>query len=385
MADTKKDRIIVPLLFLFAAVVWRSPYYVLSLYVAIPLFIAYCFWHYFADISKCKYWKPYLFLIVWMLLSCAINPESDASFRRMIPITASFLLAFSTYSIAKNSRHTWILYVSYIALLFYLLYSNITANEDFVASFDYSNEAERGKNMKLNANDYAYYLLFASMAIKLLMENYLTNIKYLWKLLLYAVFLILSFYIALMTASRQVLTLQIPLFVFFFFYDFFLTKKKGSSLAVIVMLVGIIVALPIVVEMYSNSYLAVRSQVSFQDDVRSSLLKRAMEQGYENPIIGLGLGADTFFSHCTYTHLFARVGAPALIAFLLIVIPSAWEQLKKFRRYGDYFFFLCFVLLSFIAIGHFLYSYIDEPFMMSIAFLIIGQSEGREKMINYHG
>lgn len=356
----------------------------LSLYVAIPLFIAYCFWHYFADICKCKYWKPYLFLIIWMLLSCAMNPESDASFRRMIPITASFLLAFSTYSIAKNSRHTWILYVSYIALLFYLLYSNITYNAGFVASFDYSNEVERSNNMKLNANDYAYYMLFASISLKLLMENYLTNIKHLWKILLYAVFMALSFYIALMTASRQVLTLQIPLFAFFLFYDLFWTKKKGSSLAVIVLLVGIIVALPIAVEMYSNSYLAVRSQVGYQDDIRSTLLKRAMEQGCENPIFGLGLGADTFFSHCTYTHLFARVGAPALIAFLLIVIPSAREQLKKFRRSGDYYYFLCFVFLSFIAIGHFLYSYIDEPFMMSIAFLIIGQSEGRERRMNYN-
>ena len=314
-----------------------------------------------------------------------MNPESDASFRRMIPITASFLLAFSTYSIAKNSRHTWILYVSYIALLFYLIYSNITENAGFVASFDYSNEVERGKNMKLNANDYAYYMLFATMALKLLMEDYLTNIRHLWRIVLYAVFLALSFYIALLTASRQVLALQIPLFAFFFFYDFFWTKKKGSSLAVIVMLVGIIVALPIAVDMYSNSYLAVRSQVSYQDDIRSTLLERAMEQGYENPILGLGLGADTFFSHCTYTHLFARVGTPALIAFLLIVIPSAWEQLKKFRRSGDYFFILCFALLSVLAIGHFLYSYIDEPFMMSIAFLIIGQSEGRDNKINYHG
>lgn len=384
MVESKKDRIIVPLLFLFAAVVWRSPYYVLSLYVAIPLFIAYCFRYYFADIRKCKYWKPYVFLIIWMILSSVINDGSDASFRKMIPITASFLLAFSIYAIAKNSRHVWILYVSYIALLLYLLYSNITENAGFVASFDYANETERGQNMMLNANDYAYYMLFASMALKLLMENYLTNIKNLWKILSYAVFIALSFYVALLTASRQVLILQIPLFAFFFFYDFFWTQRRGNSFAILVLIIAIVVALPVAVEMYSNSYLATRAEVSYQEDVRSYLLEQAFNRGIENPIIGVGLGASVDFSHCTYTHLFERVGAPALIAFLLIIIPSALDQFKDFMRSGDYFYFLCFVLLAFIGIGHFLYSYIDEPFMMTIAFLVIGQSEGREKMLNNH-
>lgn len=383
MAVCKKDRIIVPLLFLFAAVVWRSPYYVLSLYVAIPLFIAYCFWYYFPEIKRCKYWKPYLFLIVWMVISSAMSDYIDDSFRRMVPITASFLLSFATFSIAKNSKHTWILDVSYIALLFYLLYSNITQNAGFVASFDYSNEAERHSNMKLNANDYAYYMLFASMALKLLMENYLSQIKSYWKILLYAIFLALSFYVALLTASRQVLTLHIPLFAFFFFYDFFWTQRRGNSFAILVLIIAIVVALPVAVEMYSNSYLATRAEVSYQEDVRSYLLEQAFNRGIENPIIGVGLGASVDFSHCTYTHLFERVGAPALIAFLLIIIPSAFEQLKKFRRNGDYYYFLSFVFLSVVAIGHFLYSYIDEPFMMSIAFLIIGQSEFRTNKYNY--
>lgn len=379
----KPDRVIVPLLFLFSAVVWRSSYYILSLYVAIPLFIIYCFRYYFSDIRGCKQWGAYVFLIVWMFLSCLVSDESEPALRRMIPITASFLLAFSSYSITKNSKYSGIMYFSYIALLGYLLYVNISRGE-FVGSFDYSNELERKNNMKLNANDYAYYMLFATMSLKMLTDVLGDKLRAIWKLFFYVLFMALSFYVALLTASRQVLTLQIPLFLFIIFYDFLWTKKSGNAIILFVIITAIIVALPIIVDLYSDSYLATRSQVTYQEDIRSQLLQRAVDQGFTEPIFGVGLGADTFFSHCTYTHLFARTGFPALVAFLIITVSSVLSQLSRYVRTKNHSFFLYFVLLSFIAVGHFLYSYIDEPFMMSIAFLIIGQSDRNYKLIRKH-
>lgn len=290
----KPDRVIVPLLFLFSAVVWRSSYYILSLYVAIPLFIIYCFRYYFSDIRGCKQWGAYVFLIVWMFLSCLVSDEPEPALRRMIPITASFLLAFSSYSITKNSKYSGIMYFSYIALLGYLLYVNISRGE-FVGSFDYSNELERKNNMKLNANDYAYYMLFATMSLKMLTDVLGDKLRAIWKLFFYVLFMALSFYVALLTASRQVLTLQIPLFLFIIFYDFLWTKKSGNAIILFVIITAIIVALPIIVDLYSNSYLATRSQVTYQEDIRSQLLQRAVDQGFTEPIFGVGLGADTFF------------------------------------------------------------------------------------------
>lgn len=111
----------------------------------------------------------------------------------------------------------------------------------------------------------------------------------------------LSFYVALLTASRQVLTLQIPLFLFIIFYDFLWTKKSGNAIILFVIITAIIVALPIIVDLYSNSYLATRSQVTYQEDIRSQLLQRAVDQGFTEPIFGVGLGADTFFPLYLYS------------------------------------------------------------------------------------
>ena len=137
----------------------------------------------------------------------------------------------------------------------------------------------------------------------------------------------------------------------------------------------LIAFLPYLDTIYSNSYLSVRSQVGFQEDVRSEILKRAFFQGLEYPLFGLGIGADTFFSHCTYTHLFARCGLIAAICFIVILYKGAITQLKRYRKSRDRVFFLYLVLVLFIAVGNFTYSYVQEPFMMTILFVILGNSD----------
>ena len=360
-------------LFAFAALVWRSSYYVASLYVAIPLLIIYCFWFYKGTILRSQYWAPYFLMILWMFLSTAVSDTSNEGFRLMVPITASLLLSFAGYSLVRNNNNYWVLYVSYIALLAYLLYQNLAAG-GFVQSFDYSSEAERNSSMMLNANDYAYYTLFATMSLKLSLEFFGPRIRGIYKVVLYIAFALLSFYVALFTASRQVLALQIPLLAFFFYYDF-LWRKKGKVWYLFLLILLLIAFLPYLDTIYSNSYLSVRSQVGFQEDVRSEILKRAFFQGLEYPLFGLGIGADTFFSHCTYTHLFARCGLIAAICFIVILYKGAITQLKRYRKSRDRVFFLYLVLVLFIAVGNFTYSYVQEPFMMTILFVILGNSD----------
>ena len=371
--DKRANSYLPVLVFMFAALIWRTPYYVASLYVAIPLLIVYSFGFYRKYIFKSQYWPPYLIMIIWMFVSTAMSDTANDGYRCMIPITASFLLAFASYAIIRRNKHYWLIYVSYILLLVYLIYQNFI-ERGFVQSFDYSSEAERNSSMKLNANDYAYYTLFATMSLKLIFEFFGSKVCSFFKVITYISFAFLSFYVALFTASRQVLILQIPLLAFFFFYDF-MWGKNGKIGYLFVLLLLLIAVVPSLNSIYSNSYLSVRSEVGYQDDVRSEILQKAFVQGLENPLFGLGIGADTFFSHCTYTHLFARCGLIAAICFLLILYKAAMIQLKRYKISGDKSFLLYFVLILFIVVGNFTYSYMQEPFMMTIMFVILGDSD----------
>ena len=361
------------LLFLFAAIAWRTEYYRFSLYVAIPLDIIYCFWNYRKSIFSSKYWKWYLLMIIWMYISTAFSDTANEGFRRMIPITATFLLSFTGYSIVKNNKQYWLLHITYIILILFLIYLNLKSSS-FSVEFDYANEYERNTSMRQNANDYAYFTLFATISLILFFQYLGDRIKNLYKLLAYIAFAGLSFYVALFTASRQVLALQVPLLLFSIYYDF-MWGNKPNLIYVFLIFIAAIIALPYIDSIYSNSYLSVRAQVSYENDVRSELLVKAFKQGVENPLLGLGLGGKYGFSHCTYTHLFSRCGFFAVFCFIMIIFNSLTDQIKYYRATNNRIFILFLVLLLTIAVGNFTFTYTEEPFMTTILFIIIANSE----------
>ena len=364
-------------LFVFAALIWRTPYYIISLYVAIPLIIIYCFYNYGKVIVNSRYFNPYLFIIVWMFLSSVVNPNIILSIGEMVPILASFLFSMATYGIACCNKHSRFLFLSYVALFIFLMAQNMLSG-DFTMNFEYANDAERRSNTKLNANEYAYYSLFAIMSWRLFYLYCKKNLKSIYSICFYLLSLAVVFFVALMTASRQVMALEIPLLAYFFYLDFI--RGGRHKFMILLFLLIMIVAIPFISDLYGSSYLAMRSEVGFQDDVRSDLLWRAVEQGINNPLFGLGLGADTFFSHTTYTHILARTGFPAFIVFVYMMSSCILVQWRRYLRTKgvNYLFYLgC---LGIIAVGHFTYSYFNEPFMMAIIFAIIGCSDNDYKI-----
>ena len=360
------------ILFLFAALVWRTSYYVISLYVAIPLLIIFCFNNYKSVIFKSKYFSLYLFIIIWMLCSSILNANMMESLRLMVPIIATFLVSMSVYAITRMNRNAPMLFLVYVLLFAMLMIMNVLSS-GFTTDFDYSNELERRGNSVLNANEYAYYSLFAIIGwrIYFLIKNVSLNRFIL--LSLYLLSASVSFLVALMIASRQVLILQIPILLFFFYLDF-VKGKRNKSFAVILAII-IVIASPFVIHQYDNSYLATRSEVGFQEDARSDLIINAIDEGMANPILGIGLGANVHFSHSTYTHLLSRSGIPALIAFVLIIGKCIFEQWRRYIRLKQSRFLLYWGCLIIIAIGNFTYSYLSDPFLMPIMFAIIGCSE----------
>ena len=307
-----------------------------------------------------------------MLCSSILNANMMESLRLMVPIIATFLVSMSVYAITRMNRNAPMLFLVYVLLFAMLMIMNVLSS-GFTTDFDYSNELERRGNSVLNANEYAYYSLFAIIGwrIYFLIKNVSLNRFIL--LSLYLLSASVSFFVALMIASRQVLILQIPILLFFFYLDF-VKGKRNKSFAVILAII-IVIASPFVIHQYDNSYLATRSEVGFQEDARSDLIINAIDEGMANPILGIGLGANVHFSHSTYTHLLSRSGIPALIAFGLIIGKCIFEQWRRYIRLKQSRFLLYWGCLIIIAIGNFTYSYLSDPFLMPIMFAIIGCSE----------
>ena len=141
-----------------------------------PLIIVYSIHRYYHVIIKSKYTLLYLFLIIWMLLSSMINDNSIVSIREMIPVVGSCFLSLSVYGIAYRNDKARIIFLSYIVLFIFLMFKNIT-REGFVSDFDYANETERVNNSILNANDFAYYSLYAIMSVRLFIQMLRIKIK----------------------------------------------------------------------------------------------------------------------------------------------------------------------------------------------------------------
>lgn len=364
------------LFFLIAAIIWRTSYYVWGLYVMIPTIIVYSWLKCGRYIRASVYWKPYLLLVIWMWLSSAFSVDSAYSFKLMIPVTATFLLSFSILVYSERYNNSRMFALAFICLFVSIMYTTLTG-DSYISNFDYANESERRANTEMNSNQYAYFSLFAIMATRLVLGSKVVN-RPILRIILYLFLVAIVIFTALLTASRQILVLELPVILFFIYYDFWRNgsaKLRGVLFVVFIFVVVMIV--PKVFFFYENSYLAIRASEGIQEDARSSLLMTGFQQGLENPFFGLGLGADTSFSHCTYTHLFARCGFPALILFLYIVINPIKEQYSRFKITRDSYYLLYMFLLIVFSIANFFYSYIEQPFMMTVLFLIVGESNKR--------
>lgn len=373
------------LLFFMSFVLWRGNLYQISLYVLIPILVVLSFLKNNKTILSSIYFRPYLVLLLWALLSSLFNNYTEESLRQMIPMFASFLLSLSAYSIALKKKNSIILYFAYIAF-FIVLMTQTFQQSGFVQDFDYTDESERTSTMKMNANDYAYYSFYLIIAVRMMYEWLGLKKNRILLLLIYLTLTVVVVYMALFTASRQVLYIELPLLAYLLYLDFFKSNKKGwSKVGLLMLIIGImIVIIPVFYSYFDNSYLAVRSEVSFQEDNRSDLMLDAMEIALTHPLFGVGLGhpLGTFvdcvpisFSHCTYTHIASRCGMLTLILYIYIGVKFLLTQYKHYRLYKDTTYLLFYIFGLFYFVGNFTYNYIDGPFMMAIIFILIGDSE----------
>lgn len=323
---------------------------VIALYMAIPLAFLLCLFS-TPRILPNKYETILILIYLWDLISVLWAQFPENSNVELHRVLGAFLLTY-IFSVGCEDR----LIRKYVYISFILLYIGAWyyAYTNSLVNFQITNNLERLNDEKLNANTMAYYTFFSTISIYLLPT--MTTKRFLKRIynLAFLLMIPISFIVALLTASRQVLIIQIPLIALLLFERYFkLASKQTKFVSIIVCIFTLILFIPFIVNIYNNSYLAVRSEVNVQDDIRWTILKDAFRVGVENFPIGVGAGnyirhsMTHHFSHCSYAELFANNGIVGLFLYCYLLYYFVKVQWKRFQYTHDrqFIIFLIFGLI----------------------------------------
>ena len=351
----------------------------LALYGAIPLaFILSfkennCF-------KKNRYIRLLLLLFLWIAFTYLGATYMAEANKQMKNILGVFVFSVTLANLSNDRRCLPWLYAVYLILFIQaIVYAQ---NHIMIEGFDTS--TDRLNDEKLNANTIAYYTFFITFALYELGNKYLIANKILIKIfrILFLSMYFVSFMVAIFTASRQVLLIQLPLLALLTYMRYIngasLKRKLLFILAAIVLAVA---SSNSIVYVYDNSFLKIRAEEDVKDDVRNLLIKDAIKVGAEHPIIGIGPGNyvrysfSGNFSHCTYTELFANTGVLGALIYIYLLIAFIHTQYKRCMVYKDKtyaIFLICGIIYIF---DNFFYVFYADLWLIGFFILLASHSE----------
>ncbi len=356
----------------------------IALYVVLPLAFLLSFWkNSDVEINKFvnKYERILLVLIGWIFLSSLWAEYNDAASRESHRCLGSILLSVVFASNATNKKMIPWLYLTYLVL--YIGAWNYAQNNILIdVTGAYANDKGRMNDAKLNANTMAYYTFYVSLIVFILGE--ILESVFWKKISRIAFFLLipLSFLVALVTASRQVLVIQIPLLSFLLYNRYW---HRASLVYRVITVIALIISFwtlsGFVESVYEKSYLAVRNEKNVNDDSRFFLLKEAFVVGIEH--FPLGVGAGNFkmysrhrnFSHNSYLELFANQGVFGASLFIWLIgffLKKQWQN-YKITKDNNYLLFTVFGL--FFVVDNFFYVFYLDMWLISFFILVATHSE----------
>lgn len=364
------------LLYFAAAVRLNDSLNPIALYVAIPI----AFFLSFMSANSLKsniYIRIALCLNIWIGLTYFSAEYVESADRQLKQIFGVVLLCVTISNLAVKRKLIPCLYVIYI-ILFVAAWLYAQHN---ILGVVYDFSEDRLNDDKLNANTMAYYLFYLTVALyflgDLLQNKYVT---FSFRILFIATIGI-SFFIAILTASRQVLIIQIPLIAILLFLRYGSFKRKS-----IIGLLGILTLAFIIFtyagkDIYDNSYLKQRNERKIEDDSRLFLLKDAVRVGIENPLFGVGPGnyvhycSRREFSHCTYTELFANTGIVGILFFVILMLVFVKRQWQRYLKFHDNTYLILLVIGLMFVFDNFFYVFYHNLWLMSFFMLLAAHSE----------
>lgn len=375
----KKEILCIILLYFAASVSLIDSLNPLALYGAIPLsfLISLSVGN---SLKTNNYLKRLLVLILWVAATYFSAVYVEEANNQMKNLLGVFVLSMTIANLSSDKRCVpWLYGVFIILLIQALVYAN---SHIMIEGFDTA--TDRLNDEKLNANTVAYYTFFVTFAIYELGNSFLIKnrvIANIFRLLFLAMYGV-SFTVAILTGSRQVLIIQIPLLALLTFIRYIEgTSLKRKLLFVLIAAVACVASIDPITKSYDNSYLKVRSETKVEDDVRALLLLDAIKVGCQHPIMGVGPGNyvrysfNRHFSHCTYTELFANtgvIGALIYVSLVLMFITSQWKRFWKYRDKTYLVFFVCGLIYLF---DNFFYVFYVDLWLIGFFILLASHSE----------
>lgn len=356
----------------------------IALYMAIPLAFILCFIK-SGKLCPNKYQGLLMALYIWDTFSYLWAQYLLNANIELHRILGAFLLTYIMSVGGSDKSIRKYLYISFIILYigaWYYAYNNS------LVFLEVTNIKERLGDHKLNANTMAYYTFFATISIYLLSTMEISNK---WKKIYNIVFLLmipLSFFVALVTASRQVLIIQIPLISMLIFERYYKSAiRRTKIMFIFITVITFIILPPIVWNIYNNSFLAVRSEVNVADDVRWTILKDAFRVGIENFPFGVGAGnyirysMTHHFSHCSYAELFANNGIIGLFIYCYLLFYYVLIQWKRFKYTHDRQFIVFLIFGIIYIVDQVFYVFYTDLWLIAFFVLVATHSNAHYKQI----
>lgn len=343
----------------------------ISLYVIIPLSFLYCITHYKIRNTN-RYFRLYMFVVLWILATLLTTHYLDVSLKEIKFMMGCVMLCYICCCLAEDYKNFEFLYFMWIVyfcgIITYTFISGMMSNMDINNS--------RFDDAELNANTIAYATFYFTFALYIL--GVISKHKKIYRNVFF-ITIPLSFFIALVTASRQVLIIQIPLIFLLITIRYFKYLNYAKTLVIALLLITPVVYFSSdkISDIYQNSLLAKRSEKKLEKDSRPKLLKDAVKVGMEHPIVGVGPGNyvkfsyNLHFSHCTYTELFANNGLPGVSLWILMLVVFLKKQINYYRLTKDRMFLTFFSFGIIFCIDNFFYVFHNVIFLMPL-FLIVG-------------
>lgn len=370
--------IIILLLYFSALASFNDSLNVIALYVALPI----AFLISFMQELKIKvnvYLGILLLLYLWVLFTTLFSVNIDISIGQLKQILGCILLCYVLSTQVKNPKLVIWLYLVYVVL--YISTMEYAVNNIMSTMIELGGR-ERVNDDKLNANTIAYFTFFLTFVVFILgeiLKSY--KLKRIFQLLFFAT-IPLSFWVAIITASRQVLILQVPLILVLLYLRYVKyggVKSKFFIITVFVIL--FIYSAGYVINEYEGSFLAKRSEVAITDDNRFLLVKESIEIGLNNLFVGVGPACVKFFTtekafaHNTFLELFAGTGIVGMIIYIRLIWVYFSNQIRRYKYTKDKMFMYFIIFGCFYLLDQIFFSFYNSLWLIGFFILVASHSE----------
>lgn len=367
--------IIVMMLYFAALVSMHDAWNAVALYAVLPCAFMLTFLK--SGIIKANNsFATLMILYMWILFVALFTTDVALTVRQLKQIVGCIIVSYIVAIQAKNEKVIPWLYVVYVILYAVCIEYAMSNIVDTIEIGE-----ERVDDEKLNANTLAYYTFYNTFILFIFGE--IMDHKWIGKLfrILFFAIIPISLWIAYITASRQVLILQVPLFVILMFMRYWNYGSKKSKLFIVIFsCLLIMVSSKYIVPIFQDSLLMERAE-DIGEDSRLRLISEAIDIGFSNPIVGVGPGcvrlytSDGAFSHNTFLELFAGTGLIGMIIFMVMLWRFLSVQIKRYMVTKDKMFMYFFIFGLFFVFDQIFFVFYAQLWLISFFMLVASHSE----------